>query len=229
MKKRLHLVLAFCMAGTLLAQAGDVIDRIVATVNGHIILQSDWEEALAYRALAEKHPPLHFSLEERKAALDRLIDQELIREQVRVADFRPAAPAEIDARIADIRKQYPEAADEDGWNTLLRQYGLTAQELTNRVKMEFDEMRAVDARLSPSVQIDSHSVEVYYREKLLPELQHAGVQPVPLTDVAPRIREILAQQKINDLLVTWLQNLRSESTIRTTPVPSVSGAGGGGY
>ena len=29
------------------ARAGEVIDRIVATVNGHIILQSDWNDALS--------------------------------------------------------------------------------------------------------------------------------------------------------------------------------------
>ena len=228
MKKCLYLAWAFCIAGALLARAGDVIDGIVATVNGHIILQSDWDEVLAYQALAENHRPRQFTLEQKKAALDRLIDQELIREQVRAADFRPATDADIDARIAQIRKQYPQAADGEGWNALLQQYGLTLRELRNRVKLEFDEMRAVDARLSPSVQIDSHSVEVYYREKLLPGLQNAGVQPVPLPDVAPRIREILAQQKINDLLVTWLQSLRSESNIRTSPV-SAPGSGGGGH
>jgi len=30
------------------ALAGEVFDRIVATVNGHIILQSDWNAALRY-------------------------------------------------------------------------------------------------------------------------------------------------------------------------------------
>ena len=85
MGKRLYLMLALCMAGTVLAGAGEVIDRIVATVNGHIILQSDWDEALAYQALAEKVPWRSFSLEQRKAALDRLIDQELVREQVHAA------------------------------------------------------------------------------------------------------------------------------------------------
>ena len=90
-----------------------------------------------------------------------------------------------------------------------------------------DEMRAVDARLRPSVQVDSRSVEKYYREKLLPELRQAGAKEVALAEVAPKIREILAQQKINNLLITWLQSLRSESTIRKPQGPA-SGSGGGG-
>ncbi len=30
------------------AARAEVIDRIVATVNGHVILQSDWDDALRY-------------------------------------------------------------------------------------------------------------------------------------------------------------------------------------
>jgi hypothetical protein len=227
MRKRIYLGLAFCVAMATLAMAGDVIDRIVATVNGHIILQSDWDEALAYQALAENQPPGQFSLEQRKAALDRLIDQELIREQVHAADFRHATAAELDARIEQIRKHYPQATNEDTWKAVLQRYGMTPLELRNRVVAEFDELRAVDARLRPSVQVDSRSVETYYREKLLPELQNAGAQQVPLSEVASQIREILAQQKINGLLTTWLQSLRSESNIRTSAV-SGPGSGGGG-
>ena len=39
------------------AYAGDIVDRIVATVNGHIILQSDWEDALHYEAFIAEHSP----------------------------------------------------------------------------------------------------------------------------------------------------------------------------
>ena len=31
--------------------SAEVIDRIIATVNGRVILQSDWDEALCYEAL----------------------------------------------------------------------------------------------------------------------------------------------------------------------------------
>ena len=36
------------------AAASQVIDRIVATVNGRVILQSDWDEALCYEALLQQ-------------------------------------------------------------------------------------------------------------------------------------------------------------------------------
>ena len=76
-------------------------------------------------------------------------------------------------------------------------------------------MRAVDAHLRPGVQVDSRSVESYYRDKLLPELQARGAKQVALAEVTPEIREVLAQQKINDLLIAWLHTLRTSCTIKT--------------
>ena len=85
--KRILLALAFgflwSVAEVPAAPAGEVIDRIVATVNGHIILQSDWDEALSYEALLSGRAVSLFTDEDRRAVLDRLIDQELLAEPVR--------------------------------------------------------------------------------------------------------------------------------------------------
>src|SRR5437899_3034358 len=42
-------------ASILPACATDIVDRIVATVNGHIILQSDWEDEIRYEAFINGH------------------------------------------------------------------------------------------------------------------------------------------------------------------------------
>jgi len=81
--------LFFCGATTLAAPAGKIVDRMVANVNGHVLLQSDWEEELSFEAFLDARSPDSFSPEERKAALDRLIDQELLREEVRPSEETP--------------------------------------------------------------------------------------------------------------------------------------------
>src|SRR5262250_2467759 len=100
MRKRLHLglVLALLAWGAIL-HAGEVVDRIVATVNGHIVVQSDWDQALSYQALVDNRSVDQFSLAERKATLNRLIDQELIRQQINASEFSPASTEDIDKRI----------------------------------------------------------------------------------------------------------------------------------
>ena len=87
----------------------EVINRIVATVNGQIILLSDWEDSLRFEAFSSGHPLDRFTAEERKAVLDRLIDRELLREQLHAADIQHATAEEVAQRLGEIRKQYAEA------------------------------------------------------------------------------------------------------------------------
>ncbi len=196
--------------------AGQIIDRIVATVNGHIILQSDWDDAARYEAFMNGKPSANISVEERKAALDRLIDQELLREQMRSSDVQHSVSQEAaDAKISAIRKQYPEDQTPEKWNALLARYGLQESELKTRVSQELQLMHLVDDRLRPSVQIDSKSIETYYNQSLLPQLRQSGSKELPLAEVTPKIKELLTQQKVNQLLTAWLQSLRAGSDIRS--------------
>jgi peptidyl-prolyl cis-trans isomerase SurA len=206
------------------ARAGQVIDRIVATVNGHIILQSDWDEGQRYEALLNGRALDQFTEDDRRSVLDRLIDQELLAEQMQSASFQRATESEAAARVAQARKQYPEAASDEGWKLLLSRYGLTEKDLLAHVQQQIDLMRLVDAHLRPTVQIDSKSIEAYYREKFIPQLKQSVVADVPSADVAAKIRELLTQEKVNELLVSWLQSLRSESKLS---VPGSTGAGDG--
>lgn len=195
--------------------AGEVIDRIVATVNGRIILLSDWEDSLRYEAFSSGRPVNHMTADDRKSALDHLIDQELLREQLKDSDIQHASPEEVAQRVVEIRKQYAEAETELGWRTLLDSYRLSEENLRSRVAAELDLMRLVDARLRPSVTVDSKSIESYYSQELLPQLRQSGGQDVPLPEVTAKIRELLTQKKISQLLTAWLQDLRAGSEIRT--------------
>jgi peptidyl-prolyl cis-trans isomerase SurA len=209
-------VLAFVLAATLsvpAARAGQLIDRIVATVNGHIILQSDWDEALCYEALLSGRALSFFTDEDRRAVLDRLIDQELLAEQMKSASFKHASAEDAAAEIVEARKLHPDAATPEGWQALLERYGVTKQALTEHVQQQIDLMRLVDAHLRPAVQIDSKSIEAYYRDKFVPQLKQEGGGDVPLSDVSAQIREILVQERVNELMVSWLQSLRAESKV----------------
>jgi hypothetical protein len=74
-------------------------------------------------------------------------------------------------------------------------------------------MKLVEDRLRPSIQIDQQAVESYYRDRLLPEMKRAGSSATPLTEVFGRIKDLLAEQKMNELLSGWLASLRSGSHI----------------
>ena len=85
---------------------------------------------------------------------------------------------------------------------------------------EIQLMKLVEDRLRPSIQIDQHAVESYYHDQLLPEMKKGG-NATPLTEVFGRIKDLLAEKKMNELLTGWLASLRSGSHIN--PPESSSG------
>lgn len=219
MSKR-AIILLSCVMALALCQAfgGTIIDRIVATVNGHIILQSDWQDEVCYDAFMDGHPLGQITAQERKAALDRLIDQELLREQVNPSDALQPNDAEVEKRLQEIRKQYDPSGKSVTWQEALKEYGLTESEVKSRISEQINLMRLVDARLLPNVQVDEKSIESYYNQELLPQLRQSGAPGTPpLATVTPKIKELLTQKKVSELLVAWLHNLRAESQIQNSP------------
>jgi hypothetical protein len=211
--KHLGLLLLLLGAFAVPCHAGEIVDRVVAVVNEHVILQSDWEEGIALEAFLNGRAADSFTSTERKAALDRLIDQELLREQL-----QPSQPAPVDkvtARLAEVRKLHPEAASDDGWRAALTKCGLTQATLEKRLGDEIQLMRGVEARLRPSIQIDQHAIESYYHDDLIPELKKSGGREVALAEVVGRIKDVLAEKRLNQLLTGWLASLRSGSRIQT--------------
>ena len=78
-------------------------------------------------------------------------------------------------------------------------------------------------RFRPAIRVDSHAVETYYREQLLPKMKAAGSDPLPLKQAQAQIQEILVQQQMNELLENWLKVLRTQTEIRL-PIPSGAAA-----
>ncbi len=113
--------------------AAEVIDRIVATVNGHIILQSDWEDSLRYEAFSSGRPLDRLTADDRKAALDHLIDQELLREQLR--SRISSTPPRKKWRSASLKfaSSIPTAKTNSAGGRCSRRYRLSEEDLKSRV------------------------------------------------------------------------------------------------
>jgi hypothetical protein len=205
------LIAALLVLSTPLLRAGEVLDRLVATVNGHALLQSDWEDEIRYECLMSGRPLGDVTAEERKATLDRLIDQELLREQMRSSDFKPVTSAEVEKQLEIVKADYAREHESESWSSALASYGLTDQAAKDHLAVELNQLRLVDVHLRPLVQVDREEIETYYKEQILPKL--SGGTPVTLQEARPKIREILVQQKINEQLSSWLETLHSQAQI----------------
>jgi hypothetical protein len=192
--------------------AAEVLDRIVANVNGNVILQSDWDEEVRYECFMSDRSVQDLASEDRRAVLDRLVDQELLREQMRGSDFEFASTDQIEKQFQDFKQDYSSKHDNKSWSAGLSNYGVEESDIKGHIALELNQLRLVDARLRPSIQIRESDIEKYYREQIRPKV--ADTQSISLQDASPKIREILTQQEMNRLLSSWLESLRSQAQIR---------------
>lgn len=203
----------FALCSTV-ARAGEVLDRAVATVNSHLILQSDWDEEVCYEAFMDNRAPSAVTPEYRKAALDRLVDQELVREQSPPIDGGKADAGETAAKLAKLKSEYAREHAGEAWDAALAQYHLTEDQIRDRIALEMTQMRTIDAHVRPSVQVADSEVSDYYYRQFVPEVRRSGAQAPAFVDAAPKIREVLMQQKITAAIPSWLEGLRSQAQIR---------------
>ena len=207
-------LVAVIVAGCGLCPAEQTVDRIVATVNRHAILASEWEEALGFECLVNGRALRDFTPAEQNQTLQRIIDQELIAQQMRAASYVPATGEEIAARVRDLRNTQPAWKTDPGWRDALAACGLSADDAEERVAVQVNELRYIDLRFRPEIRIDRRAIENYYREQLLPQLRRAGSTEPPLNQVAPMIEQLLVEQRMNQLQNQWLRTLRTQAEIQ---------------
>ena len=222
----LHLGLAFLwLAASLRAScaaspvpvvpAPVVLDRVVAVVHHQVILASDVDEEMRVAILDPDQTP-----EQTKTgtltsvlALDHLIARALIQKQIRQqAEFVEPTQAEMDAMLAEMRRNLPACVHENcsseaGWKAFLTAHQLTPWQVQSYLHSRMEILHFIEDRFRQQIQISSAEIEKYYRNTLLPQYASGEAHP-PLDQVSQRIQEILLQQRVNDLFASWLDNLR---------------------
>jgi hypothetical protein len=131
---------------------------------------------------------------------------------MRMTDLKPAGAEAIKKQIEDLKSEQIREHPGQSWATTLSQYQLTEKVVEDHVAAELEQFQLVDLRFRPSIQVSAADVEKYYREQIIPKLPASD--PLSLNDAAPRIKEILVQEKINQLLNSWLETLRSQAQIQ---------------
>lgn len=203
--------------------AGEVIDGVVASVNRQPILRSDWNQATAFEAFMQQKPLDQLTSADRVLALQHLIDRQLLRAQMGDVSYMQPSEEQLQQDVTKLRAQVPGGRDDAAWQHLLASYGLSEEILKDHLRAEVQVMNFVEVRLRPNVHIDPEDVESYYKNRLLPDLQQNGGKAIPLDEVDSRIRELLTEQHIDELLDAWLHNLRQQADIRSSvSIPGIN-------
>ena len=227
MKRLQHIAISILLLIPLTAFAGEVIDGVIATVNRKPILQSEWDDAVRYEAFMQQKALRAVTEGDRVSALERLIDRQLLESQMSDASRFAPSRDEVRVSLARLREQIPSAKDNQAWQKMLSSYALKERDIEAGLRSETQMMNFIEVRLRPSVHVQPEEVEAYYRAQVLPDMEKLGVKVVTLQELEPRIREVLVQQHIDQLLDTWLHNLRQQTPIHSSiPLPARSSAAG---
>ena len=99
-----------------------------------------------------------------------------------------------------------------GAAAFLSAQGLTEQRVKAYLRNRMEVLRFIEQRFRQGIQISEQRIETDYHDTLLPQYT-AGEAAPSLSQVEPRIREILLEQQVNVLFDNWLANLRQEGDV----------------
>lgn len=199
------------------AGQGTVLDRVVAVVNGDLILESDvdeetrFEEIQPYRTTDENHS--------REFTVRRLIDRLLILQQAELEPETAVSDKELDAQLVTLRKDIPECKQyhcetDAGWEKYINAHGFTLEEFRKRWRERMELLRFIEVRFRNGIRISDDDIKNYYEKTMLPEYAERHVTPPKLETISPRIEEVLLQQQVGNLLRDWLTSLRAQGRVR---------------
>ena len=195
---------------------GEEVDRVVAIVNGQLILDSDVDRERRFAALlpygAEGGPY------NRDEAIERLINRDLILQQLQLQPggevTQEAAGRDLDA----LRKSIPTCAKyqcetQEGWDKFLATQGFDEESLTSLWRQRMEVLEFIEQRFRMGIRILPAEIQDYYTNTMLPEYAAQGVEAPPLRTISRRIQEVLLQQRVSKLQDDWLTSLRAQGSV----------------
>lgn len=192
---------------------GLLLDRLIAVVNDDLVLESDVQEEMRFAAFQPN------GVNDRAAAIERLIDRKLIEEQQKLQPSAPVTDGELAADVAELRKSLPACAHgacatDAGWKSFLADHGFTQVEFDARWRERMGLLRFIEQRFRLGLRVSDAQIAEYYIGTMLPEYAKEHVKPPPLASLHDRIQEVVLQQQVTKLLDTWLKTLRTQGNVR---------------
>ena len=198
------LCIALCFSTALFAQRKQIVDRIVATIEGEPVMASELDELRKFQQLLGGPAVAEKDLMRRRA------EQWIIAADAQASRFPRPAAADVDKELARLAAQF---ASPDAYAARLRELELRAESVKHLVGQQLYFSRYLDARFRPTVQVEERDIEAYYRNDLARQMAARGQQLPPLDTVREQIRELLTQRQISERAGRWLDENRERLRI----------------
>ncbi len=123
---------------------GEIIDRVAIAIGNRTITELQIDEELRMAALLN-HKPLIRDQKARRDAADRLIQQFLIRGEMRVSRYPDPDPAEVTAYLDQVAKDFGGVTQLDHQ---IKQYGLDKATFLRHLEVQLATLRFIEIRFS---------------------------------------------------------------------------------
>lgn len=192
------------------APGGEVVDRMVAVVNGSELIT--YSDLLWQLALQPGVPLDNPRREDLRRVLELLIDQRLVLQEAAKLPHVHATEAEMKQAEADLIKRFPSLEE---FQRRLERTGLTAAQLREIIHERLDMEKYLNFRFRSFTVVTPQEVETYYREVYVPRRRRqAPGQIVPvLKDVYDELQAELIERKIESDTDDFLEEARAAAQI----------------
>lgn len=198
--------------GIVLVAAGaraEIIDRILATVGGGLVLQTD---AVAVVRLGLLRPPA--SGDALQWTMDRLIERRLML--IEVDRYGPPEPplGEIDARVHAIDERIGSGTDLD---LILRETGMSVDQLRLYVRDDLRIEAYIQQRFGATFQPSEDDIVDYYRAH--PEAFTRDGRLLSFAEARSAARQAVQTQLRESAVREWLAGLRRRTEVNVLYLP----------
>lgn len=200
---RIVAALLLAAAATASPLRADVIDRILATVGGALILQSDAVAAarLGFVELPRQGDPLQWTL-------DRLIERRLML--IEVDRYAPPEPnrALVDERMQQIDQRIGSGERLDA---ILRETGLSVEQLRLYVRDNLRIEAYVEQRFGAAFRPSEEDLAAYYRSHEADFTREGKLRP--FADVREEVRAAVVAERQAAAVREWMAGLRRRTEV----------------
>ena len=193
-----------------LPAAAVVIDRIAVIVDKHAIKTSDIDRDLRVTQFLN-HEPLDTTVDMKRKAAERLVDQTVIREEMEKGGYAKSSAAEADDMIKRVLTQRFGGQDARMQEELAR-YGLTEPQLRLQLQWQLDVLKFIDERFRPAVLVTDDEIRDYYNQHKA-DLERQFPQAKTYDAMAPGIRASLEGERVNQTFDQWVAEARKRDRI----------------
>ena len=198
-----------CLASSTPARA-DLIDRVLALVEGQVIMLSDVRGFLQLGLVdaAGAGDP-------QSDTLTHLIERRLILAEVDRYAVEEPAPETIERRLLQVRARF---STEEQFGDALTQTGLNRADFRQIVRDDIRIETYLDQRFTSAVQPTDEELVTYYRRREADFIQ--GGRILPFAEVRETVGSRVAAERRQDLIAEWVASLSARSNVIRIDQPS---------